>query len=463
MSLRFKIVVAIAALVLILGLGGTLHARFTLSDISEDQLEKRGLAIASDLESHAGEMLLTNDIFGLYQRMSAILASNEDVRYILVLGSQGEVKASTFPEGVPKGLTGSNSVPPGQLSSLQTLSTNEGSMLDIAYPILQGEAGTIRVGLSKGPAEGQVARLTFTLLALTGGVLLAGLGVGYVLATFFTRPLAKVAEAARAVGQGDLSRQVVVKTRDEAGKLAAAFNAMTERLREKEQERRRLLKEVISAQEEERKRIARELHDEAGQALTSIMLGLKHLEEACAQEAVQSTAADLRSLAAGTLDEIRDLALELRPAALDDLGLVAALERYTHDYARKHGIRVDFHARDLDGKRLAPQEETALYRIAQEALTNVAKHAQAHNVSVLLDERNGATILIVEDDGKGFDAEAVLHSGPHAGRLGLLGMQERASLIGGRLTIESRPGAGTAGVVEVPEAANGQWNGSDSS
>ena len=408
-------------------------------------------------------MLLTNDIYGLYQRMSAILASNDDVRYILVLDSQGNIKASTFAEGVPKGLAAANSVSAGQPSSVRTLSTSEGSMLDVAYPILQGQAGTIRVGLSKEPQESQVSRLTFTLLALTGGVLLAGLGVGYVLATVLTRPLAKLAEVARAVGQGDLSRQVAVKTRDETGKLAAAFNTMTEQLREKKEERSRLLDKIISAQEEERKRIARELHDEAGQALTSIALGLRHLSETSFQQEVQSMAANLRSLTAGTLDRIHDLALELRPAVLDDLGLVAALERYAHDYERKHGIRVDFHARNLDTKRLAPQEETALYRIAQEALTNVARHAQTLNVGLLLEERDESTVLIVVDDGQGFDAEALLHSGAYADRLGLLGMEERASLIGGRLTIESRPGAGTAVFVEVPAVGNDQWNGSGSS
>jgi signal transduction histidine kinase len=131
---------------------------------------------------------------------------------------------------------------------------------------------------------------------------------------------------------------------------------------------------------------------------------------------------------------------------------VAALERYVRDYARKHGIQLDFHAANLQGRRLPIQQEIALYRIAQETLTNVAKHAAAQHVSVLLEERNGTTVLIVEDDGKGFDLEAVMS---HSRRLGLLGMEERAALVGGRLTIESRPGAGTAVFVEVPTPVDG--------
>jgi signal transduction histidine kinase len=257
------------------------------------------------------------------------------------------------------------------------------------------------------------------------------------------------------VGRGELSQQVTIETRDEVGKLAAAFNTMTQQLREKEEDRTRLLEEVISAQEEERKRIARELHDEAGQALSSLMLGLKHLEETCGDPSAKGKAAELRSLAADTLDLTHDLALELRPSVLDDLGLVAALERYAKDYARKYDVHLDFHAGALGDKRLPPQKETAIYRIVQEALTNVARHASARNVSVLLEERNGTTVVIVEDDGKGFDVEAVMGGAAHSRRLGLRGMEERAALIGGKLTIESRPGVGTAIFVEVPRAMDG--------
>jgi signal transduction histidine kinase len=220
---------------------------------------------------------------------------------------------------------------------------------------------------------------------------------------------------------------------------------------------------VISAQEEERKRIARELHDEASQALTSLMLGLKHLEEHSGEEPLQRKAAELRLLVGDTLDLMHDLALELRPTALDDLGLVAALERYVGDYARKHGINVDFHAGSVQGGRLPPEKETALYRIVQEALANVVKHADARNVSILLEQRDGTAVVIVEDDGKGFDVEAVMRARGHAQRLGLLGMEERASLIGGRLTVESHPGGGTAVFVEIPIDRDGQWNGSASS
>lgn len=450
MSLRLRIVIAIAALVLLLGLGGTLHARFTLSSISEGEMEGRALAISRDVEGHAQELLLTNDIYGLYSRINDVLLNNRDVRYVVVFDKAGDVRATTFPGALPVGLRDANFLTAGEQYSLTTIGTSEGPILDVAYPIGDGKVGAIRLGLSKERLEGQVSRLTFRLLALTGAVLLTGLVVGYALATILTRPLLRLAEAARAVGRGELSQRVAVSSQDEVGQVTVAFNAMTEKLREKEEERSQLLAKVIAAQEEERKRIARELHDEAGQALTSLLLGLKHLEDTVSDPSHKTKAAELRSLTAETLDLMRGMALELRPSTLDDLGLVAALRRYVADYGRKHGVETDFHAGALDGARLRPQSETALYRIAQEALTNVVKHSEAHSVSVLLERRDTKVVLVVEDDGKGFDVEAVIGSGAPASKLGILGMEERAALVGGSLTIESRSGGGTAVFAEVP-------------
>lgn len=223
-----------------------------------------------------------------------------------------------------------------------------------------------------------------------------------------------------------------------------------EELKEKEALRGQLLDKVIRAQEEERQRIARELHDETSQALTSFMVGLKVLEGAENIAEVRQRAAELRRIAAAALENVRNLALELRPSVLDDMGLIPALERYTRDYSRKFGITVDFHPVGFDGTRLRPQVETALYRIVQEALTNVARHAQAETVSVLLERKANRLVIIVEDDGKGFDVERLLRSGSPEEKLGLFGMRERANLIGGELTIESSPGAGTTVFVEVP-------------
>jgi signal transduction histidine kinase len=204
------------------------------------------------------------------------------------------------------------------------------------------------------------------------------------------------------------------------------------------------LRRVVGGQELERRRLARELHDETGQALTSILLGLRAVEEAGDVDKSRAAVSDLRKLVVATLQDVRRLAVQLRPKALDDFGLVPALERLVQTFSETSGIDVDLEAQ-LGEERLPSEVETTLYRIVQEALTNVVKHAEATKVSILLVRRNGTATAVIEDDGRGFDpAEAAPDT------LGLEGMRERAELHDGRLTIEATPGAGTTLVAEVP-------------
>jgi signal transduction histidine kinase len=204
------------------------------------------------------------------------------------------------------------------------------------------------------------------------------------------------------------------------------------------------LRRVVGGQELERRRLARELHDETGQALTSILLGLRAVEEARNEQAMRKSTSDLRELVVATLQDVRRLAVQLRPKALDDFGLVPALERLVQTFSEASGIEVDVEAQ-LGEERLPSEVETTLYRIVQEALTNVVKHAEATKVSILLVRRDNSATAVIEDNGQGFD----LATAPKE-RLGLEGMRERAELHDGRLTVESAPGAGTTLVVEVP-------------
>jgi len=204
------------------------------------------------------------------------------------------------------------------------------------------------------------------------------------------------------------------------------------------------VRRVVEAQELERRRLARELHDETGQALTSILLGLKPLEEALADHPAHADVAELREHVVNALQDVRRLAVELRPAVLDDFGLEPALERLTDAFAEQTGLRVDFHSA-LGETRLPGEVETTLYRVVQESLTNIVKHANADSVSVSLSRREAGVAAVIEDDGAGFDQRSVREDG-----VGLLGMRERLALLDGRLEIESRPGAGTTIVAEVP-------------
>ncbi|MBI4787855.1 MAG: GAF domain-containing protein [Chloroflexi bacterium] len=221
-------------------------------------------------------------------------------------------------------------------------------------------------------------------------------------------------------------------------------------LRDKERVRGQLLEKVIRAQEEERKRIARELHDDTGQAITSLMVGLRAASDAC-DSIARERFNTLREIAAQTLESVKRLARELRPAVLDDLGLAAALERYIANYRGNFGLAVDLQMTGFhDDQRLPAQIELTLYRVIQEALTNIAKHAYAKNVSIVVEHKRDLVVAVIEDDGQGFDVRAILDSPLEETKLGLHGMRERSELVGGRLQIESAVGSGTSVFVEIP-------------
>jgi PAS domain S-box-containing protein len=217
--------------------------------------------------------------------------------------------------------------------------------------------------------------------------------------------------------------------------------------------RQELLHQLMGAQEEERRRIARELHDSLGQFLAALNLRLTLLlERDGAEPAVMEELQRLHRLVAQVDGELDRLTMELRPPALDDMGLPDALHRYTQEWTRTTQVAVDVLATGFDRSRLPPATEATAYRIVQEALTNVLKHAQASQVSVLLERRPHELRVIVEDDGVGFDADALVDQG-HGGRhLGLVGMGERAQLVGGQVLVESVPGQGTTLFLRVPLA-----------
>jgi signal transduction histidine kinase len=204
------------------------------------------------------------------------------------------------------------------------------------------------------------------------------------------------------------------------------------------------VRRVIEAQELERRRLARELHDETGQALTSILLGLKGIRAASSAEEAERAETDVRDLVVQALQDVRSLAVELRPSALDDFGLVPALERLASTFEERSGIRTALES-SLSDERLPPETETALYRLVQEALTNVVKHAGAESVSIVVARRGGGVSAVVEDDGRGYLPDEVCEDA-----LGLVGMRERLALLSGSLTVESTPGEGTALVAYVP-------------
>jgi two-component system, chemotaxis family, CheB/CheR fusion protein len=249
-----------------------------------------------------------------------------------------------------------------------------------------------------------------------------------------------------------LESRVQERTSELAASNAALQSEIAER-RSAERSRQMLLQQLLTAQEEERRRIARELHDQMGQDLSALIMGLRAVQDASTSgPPVAQQIEPLYALAVQLSQEVRTLAVQLRPPALDDLGLAATLANYLEQWSQRMLIAVDFHTSGMDKERLPPLIETALYRLAQEALTNVLKHAQATSLSLIIDRRADSVQMIVEDNGVGFQVELARSSAYAEQRFGLIGMDERVAQLGGTLNIESAPQRGTTVFVRIPLA-----------
>jgi len=221
----------------------------------------------------------------------------------------------------------------------------------------------------------------------------------------------------------------------------------------REKLRAEFVSRVIAAQEDERRRIARELHDSTSQSLTSLLIGLQAIDQAIPAD-IRPRTGELRQIVSETLNEVHGLAWQLRPSVLDDLGLRAALEHYIADFQERYHTPVDLTIHGQEEQRLSPETETTIYRIVQEALTNVARHAHAQRASVTIELRRTKTRIIIEDNGIGLDPAAITKESRQ--HLGLWGIRERAELLGGKLTIEAEPGRGTSLFVELPGTDRGE-------
>ncbi|MFN3980097.1 MAG: histidine kinase [Caldilinea sp.] len=456
-DVRTKILGMVLALTTVFGLAVTLQVRAVMTRVFMEELEGRGVSVASDLASRSIDPILLNDTYALHELLSETVNNHPDAWYAFVLDRDNQVIAHTFGDaGFPADLLNPTLAvaAPNLYGAIRhwVYASNEGRVHEMVAPIMGGSAGVVRLGLTEARLQAVVNTVTGQMILTTLLVALAGIVAAMFLTWLLTRPILDLVETTQEVGRGNLQARAPHWADDEIGTLADAFNQMVADLdasrravAEKEQARFLLLKKLISAQEEERKRIARELHDGVGQMLTSLMVGMRTMQRSDDAALNQERMEELCTTAGETLEQVRVLSRELRPSLLDDLGLAAALERYAGEFTRAHAaIAVDLHC-DLPG-RLPSTIETALYRIVQEAMTNAARHGKATAVSVLVSRRANSVQAIVEDNGAGFNVEAVRRQ---QSSVGIFGMSERAELLGGALDIESSP-EGTTVYVEIP-------------
>jgi signal transduction histidine kinase len=325
--------------------------------------------------------------------------------------------------------------------------------------------------------SGPVRRALLVLFVAGGGTLALVLVLAFAIGRRIAGSITRLAGIARALGRGrevarpptginevDLIVQVLCSTGEDLQRRTVELTQtvkalrhgkkrllkLSDDLRQSLEERAELLNRIVSMQEDERRRIARELHDHLGQYFAAMLLGLNAADKASSwHDEGHHRLADLKAMTSAMSRDVHQLSWELRPTALDDLGLEAAITNYLEKWRGKFDLNVDFFS-NLRGKRLCQPVEITLYRVLQEAMTNVVKHARAERISVVLEADTGEVRLVVEDDGTGFAQGNANEPGTPTGGFGLLGIRERLALVGGSLIIEPAADHGTALFCRIP-------------
>ncbi|MBI4786835.1 MAG: HAMP domain-containing protein [Chloroflexi bacterium] len=481
-SLRFKITAGIALPLFVILTAFSFLQYVRQRDLLFSNLDRTTTDLGNVIVGSLQHAMLSQDLPEI-QGILENIAKQQGIRDVFLINRRGEVRFSPQPEDIGKFLARTDTGcvechgPEVTTHSLSVIFTNaQGErVFRNCKPILnQRECqachraqdpynGVLVTDLSMQPVDDLLAAdLRVNIVWSAAAILATILAVNALMSRMVVTKLERLVEAIKQFSRGNLSNPI--QSSDEIGELAESFNRMAaqvlehtrelerlnEELRRKETLRGHLMSKLITAQEEERKRIARDLHDQLGQALSAMTMGMEAAERALppSQEGLRERLQHAKLLATRALEQTHALILDLRPVALDDLGLIAAMRSYADEHLAPRRIEMQVSVRGVT-RRLAPELEIALFRIVQEAINNIAHHANARHVNLSLEFGDASVQVVVADDGRGFDPAAVLGNS-HGRGFGLLGIQERATLVEGSVEIDSQPGRGTRIMIVMP-------------
>ena len=492
LTLRTKLTLLIECVMLALGAATGIIATIRTRTILESEFSKRGLAIAADLAMFSVRPLLANDLATLRKFVNHSM-TQDYVRFVSVLDPEGATVMDSDLARLgtrrrdPLSLAAISSATPGFRDSR---STGGGERLYVIHsPVTASGArlGTVLLGYSLVAVETEIADARLRILSIW--LLLAALAgvLAFFLASYFAVPIMRISEAMQHAAEGEVKGGLQVRRSDEIGTLASSFNKMAEdlsahrkhlqamvdertaelrraniqleseigerkkaedELRQSRQQLRDLAAHLQSVREQERADIAREIHDELGQSLTALKLDTHWIGKTAGRQDAELAAKTraMSSMIDATMQSVRRISAELRPKLLDDLGLSAAIEWQAREFEQHAGIACRIRS-EPDDIVLDQARSTTLFRIFQETLTNVARHAHASRVEVVLSTNPaGGVEMVVSDNGKGITRSELTD----ARSLGLIGMRERVRSLRGTIEIGGQPGSGTTVRVSLP-------------
>ncbi len=449
-SLRVKMIGLVIFTAIFIGVLMILEIYFIFPEFNTIQLRELSTSMSKELSLQSVNYILDDNMFQLTKLLKDAVISNPDLIYAFIENNKGRVIASNFSDGFPLVLLKINNKH-FQSQSVLNIKTTNANVWDTKMPILKGELGIVRVGISAKRSGSIITSLIGSVAFAVVIAIIVGVIISSIIAWFIMMPIADLSKAAKAIGNGKYIK-VQPSSSDELGELISTFNEMSNSLRmlesernEKESMRREFVSKVINAQEEERKRIARDLHDQLGQFLTYTKIKFKILEDLNDVFEIHKNVIALRDDLTKEVGAIHDMAEDLRPSTLDVMGLENTVSMYVDDFVKKYDISVNFYSINLNDKRFSNVIEISIYRVVQEALRNIIKHAKAKTVKVILEYNKDHIRGVIEDDGEGFNYEENLSKG-----LGIYGMRERVELLKGRLDIESEVDHGSMIVFDIP-------------